>query len=218
MSAPARVHTLFEAHLPVADLDSSVAFYRDQIGLDLAHVLPGQAAFLWIGGRGRAMLGLWSAGRGPQKVTLHVAFGPLYGALREFCPRCKRRIAVGAHSAPARSGAGRRGPRERRAGVRGRAPSSSTTPEVLAAPRRLRAAGITPLDFDGRPTDEAVVLGWMPAVSVYFRDPDGHLLEYIAMLPDEPRPDVGVMTWNAWRANAVSRESTGSPRPGAAAL
>jgi lactoylglutathione lyase len=148
------VHTLFEAHLPVADLDSSVAFYRDQIGLDLAHVLPGQAAFLWIGGRGRAMLGLWSAGRGPQKVALHVAFG-------------------------------------------------STTPEVLSAPRRLRAAGITPLDFDGRPTDEAVVLGWMPAASVYFLDPDGHLLEYIAMLPDEPRPDAGVMTWNAWRA--VSR-------------
>jgi hypothetical protein len=43
----------------------------------------------------------------------------------------------------------------------------------------------------------------MPAVSVYFLDPDGHLLEYIAMLPDEPRPDAGVMTWNAWRA--VSR-------------
>jgi catechol 2,3-dioxygenase-like lactoylglutathione lyase family enzyme len=87
------VHTLFEAHLPVADLDASVAFYRDQIGLDLAHVLPGRAAFLWIGGRGRAMLGLWSAGGGPQKVALHVAF--------------------------------------------------STITEVLAAPRRLRAAGIT---------------------------------------------------------------------------
>ena len=77
--------------------------------------------------------------------------------------------------------------------------------DILAAPGVLRSAGITPLDFDGRPTDEAVVIGWMPAVSVYFLDPDGHLLEYIAMLPDEPRPDAGVMTWNAWRANAVSR-------------
>jgi lactoylglutathione lyase len=144
------VHTLFEAHLPVADLDASVAFYRDRIGLELAHVLPRQAAFLWIGGRGRAMLGLWSAGGAPQRMTLHLAFG-------------------------------------------------STISEVLGAPRELRAAGITPLDFDGRPTDEATVLGWMPAVSVYFRDPDGHMLEYIAMLPDEPHPDAGVMTWNAWR-------------------
>jgi lactoylglutathione lyase len=150
------VHSLFEAHLPIADLDSSVAFYRDQVGLELAHVLRGQAAFMWIGGRGRAMLGLWSAGPRPQKVTLHVAFG-------------------------------------------------STITEVLAAPRRLRAAGITPLDFDGRPTDEPVVLGWMPAVSVYFLDPDGHLLEYIAMLPDEPRPDAGVMPWNAWRADPANR-------------
>lgn len=149
------VHTLFEAHLPVADLDASVVFYRDRIGLDVAHVVAGQAALFWIGGRGRAMLGLWSAGRGPQKVTLHVALG-------------------------------------------------STVSDVLAAPNWLRAAGITPLDFDGRPTDEAVVLGWMPAVSVYFLDPDGHLLEYIAMLPEEPRPDALVMTWSAWRAGAVS--------------
>jgi hypothetical protein len=40
----------------------------------------------------------------------------------------------------------------------------------------------------------------MPAVSVYFRDLDGHLLEYIAMLEDEPRPDDGVVTWRAWTA------------------
>jgi lactoylglutathione lyase len=156
------VHTLFEAHLPVADLDASVAFYRDRIGLDVAYVLPGQAAFLWIGDRGRAMLGLWSAGPGPQKMTLHVAFG-------------------------------------------------STLSEVLAAPRTLRAAGITALDFDSHPTDEAVVLGWMPAVAVYFRDPDGHLLEYIAMLPDEPRPEAGVMTWKAWRADAANRATSTRP-------
>src|SRR5438046_2659319 len=36
--------------------------------------------------------------------------GPLYGALREFCSRCKGRIAVGAHGAPARSGAGHGAP------------------------------------------------------------------------------------------------------------
>jgi hypothetical protein len=37
-----------------------------------------------------------------------------------------------------------------------------------------------------------------PALAVYFLDPDGHLLEYIAMLEDEPRPDEGVVAWRAW--------------------
>ena len=66
--------------------------------------------------------------------------------------------------------------------------------DVIAAPRALQLAGITPLDFDGHPTDEPVVLAWMPAASIYFRDPDGHLLEYIAMLPEDPRPDGGVLS------------------------
>ena len=70
--------------------------------------------------------------------------------------------------------------------------------DVLAAPTLLRNAGVTPLDFDGRPTDLPVVLAWMPAAAVYFRDPDGHLLEYIAMLPHEPRPDCGVVPWRTW--------------------
>jgi len=70
--------------------------------------------------------------------------------------------------------------------------------DVLAAPDALGAAGITPLDFDGRPTEQPTVFAWMPAVSVFFRDPDGHLLEYIAMLPQEPRPEYGVMPWRMW--------------------
>jgi lactoylglutathione lyase len=70
--------------------------------------------------------------------------------------------------------------------------------DVLAAPSVLRAAGVTPLDFDGRPTDQPIVFAWMPAASVFFHDPDGHLLEYIAMLPDEPRPADGIMPWRMW--------------------
>ena len=69
---------------------------------------------------------------------------------------------------------------------------------VLAAPDFLRNAGVTPLDFDGKPTDQPVVLAWMLAAAVYFRDPDGHLLEYISMLPHEPRPDCGVVPWRTW--------------------
>jgi lactoylglutathione lyase len=147
------VQGLFEAHLPVRDLDTSIEFYTRVVGLQLAHVAPERSvAFCWIGGAGRAMLGLWKAGAGPQQVTLHVAF----------------RVNL---------------------------------PDVIASPRALRAAGVVPLDFDGRPTDEAIVIAWMPAASVFFRDPDGHLLEFIAMLPDTPRPGLGIVTWRDWQTS-----------------
>jgi catechol 2,3-dioxygenase-like lactoylglutathione lyase family enzyme len=42
------------------------------------------------------------------------------------------------------------------------------------------------------------VFGWMPAVAIYFNDPDGHLLEFISMLPEPARPDLGVLTWEDW--------------------
>ena len=75
MTAIAAVDRLFEAHLIVADLDASIAFYRDQVGLELAHVVPARrAAFLWVGARGRSMLGLWQNGAGPQRTTTHIAF------------------------------------------------------------------------------------------------------------------------------------------------
>lgn len=151
------VDRLFEAHLIVAALDVSIAFYRDRIGLELAQVIAErQVAFFWIGSRGTAMLGLWAGGSAPQKTTAHIAFGAALDA-------------------------------------------------VLAAPHALRSTGITPLDFNGEPTDEPVVLGWMPAAAVYFRDPDGHLLEYVAMLDGDARPDVGVVSWRTWTAIAGSR-------------
>jgi lactoylglutathione lyase len=37
---PVRIDGLFETHLTVADLDRSVAFYRDVLGLPLAHAQP----------------------------------------------------------------------------------------------------------------------------------------------------------------------------------
>jgi lactoylglutathione lyase len=71
--------------------------------------------------------------------------------------------------------------------------------DLLTATDCLRAAGITALDFDGNATLEPVVLGWMPAAAIYFKDPDGNLLEFITMLSDEPAPDIGVVSWKEWR-------------------
>ena len=72
--------------------------------------------------------------------------------------------------------------------------------ELLKAPAVLRAAGVTPLDFWDHPSEEASVLAWMPAASLYFRDPDGNLLEYISMLPQSPRPELGIVPWSRWLA------------------
>jgi lactoylglutathione lyase len=146
----ARPDGLFEAHLTVGDLGRSVAFYRDVVGLTSALELPERgAAFLWIGGRGESMLGLWSQGSAPLGLVLHVAF-------------------------------------------------RASLPDVLDAAGRLRSLGVTPLSFDGVETDEPSVLAWMPAAALYFRDPDGHLLELLAMLDAPARPELGVLPWSDW--------------------
>jgi lactoylglutathione lyase len=67
--------------------------------------------------------------------------------------------------------------------------------DVLQAPQRLRDEGIEPLSFFGEPTDEPSYIGWMPAAAVYFRDPSGHMLEFLAMLDERPRPELGIVSW-----------------------
>jgi catechol 2,3-dioxygenase-like lactoylglutathione lyase family enzyme len=150
------VEGLFEAHLTVSDLDRSIAFYRDVVGLELAHVIPARnVAFFWMGGRGQSMLGLWSIFSSPMYLRLHIAF---------------------------------------------RAPLAQVEESVAA----LRRAGLVPrAGGGGKEIDEPVVQCWMPAASVFFDDPDGHSLEYICMLPDKPRPELGTVALSEWRRRGV---------------
>ena len=69
---------------------------------------------------------------------------------------------------------------------------------VLVACDRLRSLGVTPLSFHAIETSEPSVIGWMPAAAVYFRDPDGHLLEYLAMLDEPTHPERGIVSWSQW--------------------
>jgi lactoylglutathione lyase len=69
---------------------------------------------------------------------------------------------------------------------------------VLDSPGRLKTLGVTPLSFLGEETDEPTVIGWMPAATVYFRDPDNHMLEYLAMLDQQPRAELGIIPWSQW--------------------
>lgn len=155
------IQRLFEAHLTVRDLADAIAFYRDRLGLELAHRESGdRVAFFWMGGRGKTMLGLWPADPGCDRVTGHVAF-------------------------------------------------ATDLADVIDAPASLERRGIAALDFDGQPTREPVVIGWMPAASIYLRDPDGHLLEFIAMLDASPRPDLGVVSWTEWTRLHTTLEPPG---------
>ncbi len=134
------IEGLWETHLTVSNLERSIAFYRDTLGLALAHRVPERhAAFFWIGRPRQAMLGLWGIHTSPLALRLHFAF-------------------------------------------------QVTLDNAVAAVAALRAAGLRPRSGTGEAIEEPEVLPWIPAASVYFDDPDGHSLEYIAMLPDQPAP------------------------------
>lgn len=145
------VEGLFEAHISVRDFERAVAFYRDVVGLELGIAQPERpAAFFWVGGRGRSMMGIFGAGSGPLPKQHHVAF-------------------------------------------------QVKLEDVLAAPQRLRSAGITPRGGGREPITEPIVFPWMPAASVFFDDPDGNILEYICMLADPPQPEPGPVSWSEWQ-------------------
>jgi len=69
---------------------------------------------------------------------------------------------------------------------------------LLTSVPQLKRAGIEPRDFIGNPTDQPVVLAWMPAAAIYFRDLDNNQLELISMLPEAPQPELGILPWNQW--------------------
>ena len=143
---------LFETHLAVSNLDRSMRFYSEIVGLTVANRIPERhVVFFWIGSPGQAMLGLWSLHSSPLRMQLHLAL-------------------------------------------------TATVEELLTAPACLRAAGLTPLDGLGRPAGEPDVIGWMPAVNVYFRDPDEHMLELIAMIDEPPNLELGFIPLSKWRA------------------
>ena len=154
MAEPVPVQGLFETHITVSNLQRSINFYQDIVGLQLAlEVSDRNAAFFWIGNSKHSMLGLWSFGSIPMGLNLHIAF----------------EVAI---------------------------------EDLVVASNRLKSNGVTPLSFFGAETTEPSVIGWMPAASIYFRDPDNHLIEYLALLDHNPRPDLGVIPWSEWLAKS----------------
>jgi lactoylglutathione lyase len=63
-----------------------------------------------------------------------------------------------------------------------------TLPELFRINENLRHNGVETVGFWEGKANEPSVIGWMPSAQIYFRDPDGHMLELITILPGKPRP------------------------------
>jgi len=140
---------LYETHIQVSHLNNAIKFYREVLGLKLAHLDETRPiAFLWIGEGKDYMLGLWE-----QKENLqprHFAF-------------------------------------------------SSDLHDILNfSVEYLKNRNLKPYNFLKDGMDKPMVFAWMPALAIYFNDPDGNQLEFISILEGESRPELGVISYEEW--------------------
>lgn len=143
-----QIQSLYETHLDVSSLESSIEFYSDVIGLNHCHTEPERrVAFFWIEER-KSMLGIWE--RPADEIE-------------------KRHFAF-----------------------------KVSPTEVLESVEWLERQGLQPYNFFRDGSTEPMVFAWLPAVAIYFRDPDGHGLEFIGLLDEAPAPDRGVVPYSEW--------------------
>lgn len=64
--------------------------------------------------------------------------------------------------------------------------------------RWLKERGLQPYNFLKDGTEQPMVFAWMPAVAIYFNDPDGNVLEFIAILDGSAKPELGVINYDEW--------------------
>ena len=143
---------LFETHLYVEDLEKSVDFYKNVLGLkQCGYNAKRKIAFFWIGKPKEAMLGLWEKPKAEIDIR-HFAF-------------------------------------------------RSDLDDVLnKSVDFLKSKNLKPYNFLKDDSDKPMVFAWMPALAIYFNDPDGHILEFIAIIDGEARPELGVIPYEEWLA------------------
>ncbi len=77
-------------------------------------------------------------------------------------------------------------------------------PKLLIAGKRLNDLGVATRNFNNERTTEPSVIGWMPSAQLYFDDPDGHLLEFIALLNDDPNAE-SIGSISEWEARCQAQ-------------
>jgi len=141
---------LYETHISVTDLERSIDFYKNKLGLAFCHFEETRRiAFFWIGEPRQYMLGLWE--KPAQRMSI-----------RHFAFRCEAEDIL--HRSAA----------------------------------YLKERGLHPYNFLKDGSEQPMVFAWMPAIAIYFNDPDGNVLEFIAVLEGTPRPEKGVISYEEW--------------------
>lgn len=64
----------------------------------------------------------------------------------------------------------------------------------------LKERNLKPYNFLKDGSEHPMVFAWMPAIAIYFNDPDGHILEFIAILEGDAQPELGVISYPDWLA------------------
>ena len=78
--------------------------------------------------------------------------------------------------------------------------------QLIDAIKKLTENGIDTFGFGGNKTDEPSVIGWMPSAQIYFRDPDGHMLEFLTILPNPPNRSFNG-PYSEWNGLSTSRNA-----------
>lgn len=140
---------LYETHVQVSDLQKSIQFYTEVLGLKLAHIDENRPiAFLWIGKNRESMFGLWEQKENLQ--TRHFAF-------------------------------------------------SADKEDILNhSVEFLKAKNLQPYNFLKNESVQPMVFAWMPALAIYFNDPDGNQLEFISILEGDGKSELGVISYEEW--------------------
>lgn len=71
----------------------------------------------------------------------------------------------------------------------------------------LRARNLKPYNFLNDKREIPLVFAWMPAIAIYFDDPDGHCLEFISILEGEPNEELGIITYEEWKKYLQEKNS-----------
>lgn len=145
---------LYETHVFVENLDNSINFYKNILGLKQCYFdKERRAAFFWIGKPKEAMLGLWEKPK--EEIDK-----------RHFAFRCDKDFIL------------------------------NNATDIL------KKNGLNPYNFLKDKTEKPMVFAWMPAIAIYFNDPDGHYLEFISILEGEGKPELGIISYEEWIENS----------------
>lgn len=145
---------LYETHLFVENLERSIDFYKNTLGLQQCRFDNARRiAFFWIGETKQFMLGLWEKPKNEIDI-------------RHFAFECDPDWIVN------------------------------------EAVNYLEDRNIPYWNFLNNDNQGPMVFVWMPAIAIYFHDPDGHELEFIGILPGKPKSDEEkrVVTYEEWLA------------------